>query len=482
MLTGSETQSLHLARIQAENFMRLRALDVQLGGNHLMLSGPNGSGKTTILDLIWTSLGGKAAKDLPEPIRKGEHKATSRLELAGEDGVIELIVSRVWTEKDTKLTVTAADGSPLRRPQEMLDRLFDQHTIDPSAFLKAKPQEQVLEVLSLVGVKPPVDQVRELLGEDVQARAGESAAAFLDRLVEEGGLLHHRRRDAGRVLQQKAAAHEDAVKRLASLPEGEAVSTDSLIKQRSELQQVADGLQAVRMHARDLRQKEEAAKVRLSGYQTERDRLQADMDMIRSRIGELDGRLEKGREIIASLAREAKDSEDALAGKPDPSPRLAEIERQIADHERRAAGLVARKQAEQDAARLNAERQQAAETHERLDGAVKSIKRLRAGLLDGAKLPVSGLEVGDGELRLNGVSFRQASHAERLRVACALACLRKPQLKILRLDDAEHLDKDSQQAVLRLAEEHGFRCMLAFVADTTDLTIELVQAKEVCDV
>ncbi len=69
------------------------------------------------------------------------------------------------------------------------------------------------------------------------------------------------------------------------------------------------------------------------------------------------------------------------------------------------------------------------------------------------------------------MTFRQASLAQRITVACNIAFKRldaeptAQKLKIMRMDDAEHLDAESEALLLRLAKERGVQCFLAFVRD-----------------
>jgi hypothetical protein len=71
------------------------------------------------------------------------------------------------------------------------------------------------------------------------------------------------------------------------------------------------------------------------------------------------------------------------------------------------------------------------------------------------------------------VPFKQASQAQKITVAFALAMRRNPRARFMLLDDAEHLDKHSRETLLALAERHGVQCLLTLVRDQEDLSFEV---------
>ena len=89
---------MQIVGLQVENFKRIKAVEIIPQGNTVIISGANGQGKTSILDAIWTALGGaKADKALGtiEPIRDGEKKAVISVDLG------DIKVTRKWTSNDS---------------------------------------------------------------------------------------------------------------------------------------------------------------------------------------------------------------------------------------------------------------------------------------------------------------------------------------------------------------------------------------------
>ncbi|MCI0359008.1 MAG: hypothetical protein L0211_11060, partial [Planctomycetaceae bacterium] len=188
-------------------------------------------------------------------------------------------------------------------------------------------------------------------------------------------------------------------------------------------------------------------------------------------------RIEKGRPIVAKLQDEAQVLLEAAKQLPDPSPRIAGLRGQLAAVESRQAASIKRQQASEQLARLAHEKEHAEAEHAKLDLALTRLRDLRQNLLNDRSIGVPGLQIEAGELRLDGVSFKQASQAQKINVACALAFRRNSALKILRLDDAEHLDGANRELLLSLADRYGYQCFLTFVRDTDGLQVEIVEAR-----
>jgi hypothetical protein len=122
------------------------------------------------------------------------------------------------------------------------------------------------------------------------------------------------------------------------------------------------------------------------------------------------------------------------------------------------AKLADRRAAQGQLERLAKEFEKADAEHRRQETILAGLRDLRVHLLDGHTLPVQGLTVGEGELRLNGVAFKGgASTSEQMTVACFVAMHGNPRLRLLRLDKGEMLDEDSTRTLHRITSENNFR-------------------------
>lgn len=133
-----------IVKLQADNFKRLRAVEINPDGNLVVIAGRNGQGKTSVLDAITAALGGNNTKTLPRPIRDGEDNAQIVLETE------DLIVTRTFTGTTSKLTVKGKDGALYTKGQAKLDELLGKLSLDPLAFTNLSDRDQLKTLLDLV--------------------------------------------------------------------------------------------------------------------------------------------------------------------------------------------------------------------------------------------------------------------------------------------------------------------------------------------
>lgn len=476
---------LHLVSLTIDNFMRIAALNVTADGKHVLITGPNGSGKTSAVEAIWTALKGFSAKDTPEPIHAGAKSGEVTLDLG------ELIVTRRFTPKGSTLTLTSADGSEIKRPQELLDRLLGEYSLDPVAFLSRRPQDQVDDVLAICGVKPPVKAVQEITGEHHEPKAGESADQYMARLsADDTGLFYLRRRDQGRIVVSKQGAASEAAQELEKAggpitDKDQVASGSELIAQMEELNKQADQRaelqRAVDRQGARLQEATQAKNQCADRYMQAGNKCLAIEEQIKSLEKQLDDARQQHRVAKAQLASANDDLEQvnadgasafqAFKAFPDPAPKIQIVRERLANVEKTNASIAARKSAQSFSEKMTADHEASVADHQAIEQKLEALRELRRHLLNGVDLGIDGLSIGDGELKLHGHSFRQASQAESIRVACAIAMRQRPALRLLRVDEGERLDKESRAMLLAHASEHGFQCILTQVSDTDGLAV-----------
>lgn len=196
--------NLKIIRLEAENVKRLRAVSIDPDGSLVEISGPNESGKSSVLNAIWLALGGReASSSVTTPLRNGTAQGYVSLDLG------DITVLRTFTKDKSTLTVKSTDGAKFPSPQSLLDGLRAKF-LDPQAFIDLKPKEQREALLQLVD-----------LGIDLDEHARERAD------------LYNKRKEIG----QEGKALGDIGDIDPSLPETE-TSASELISQLQEAQEV----------------------------------------------------------------------------------------------------------------------------------------------------------------------------------------------------------------------------------------------------
>jgi DNA repair exonuclease SbcCD ATPase subunit len=421
---------MKIIELRSENFKRLTAVTVRPDGSLVQITGKNGAGKSSLLDSIYVALAGKSAAP-KQPIRKGQKKATIRLDLG------ELIVTREFrAEKDgdgytTSLTVESKDGAQFRSPQTMLDALLGSLSFDPLLFARAPAKEQVDMLKALVP------------GFDFDEADRLNAADY------------EKRRDVNRRVKELRAQAEGI-----DAPEdaGEPIDETALV----------DELEKAGEHNADI----ETRKANRARLERDAAELVKEADAHEAHAADLRARAEKAE----GAAKEARDEAVSIRTKlaraealPEPVD-TSEIRAKIAsarEHNEHCKTAEHRRGLEAAAERLEEE----SETLSAIMGERNAEKALA---IQKAKLPVPGLAFGSGEVTLAGVPFEQGSDAEQLRASCAIAAALNPKLRVIRIRDGSLLDTDGLALVAKMADEQDFQVWVEKVSDDARVGIHIV--------
>lgn len=138
---------VYVIGLEADDFKRLRAVRLALPakGGLTAIGGRNEQGKSTVLDIVETALGGKGRVPA-EPIRQGAARGSVGVALS--DG---LHVERTFTAGGTSLKVTRA-GMAATSPQGQLDALLGPLSFDPLAFDRLSDRDKAEQVRRVAGL------------------------------------------------------------------------------------------------------------------------------------------------------------------------------------------------------------------------------------------------------------------------------------------------------------------------------------------
>jgi len=405
---------MKIINLFVQNVKKIRVADITPTSAMVEVTGKNGSGKSSILDSILYALAGTRSI-ASDPVRHGARKATIRLDLG------DLIVTRkMHATGGGSLTVEAKDGTQLKSPQGVLDKLFGDLTFDPLAFATAEPKKQLEMLRALVHVDADLDALDAANATDFAERSRVNA-------------------------ETKAHAA-----RLAAMPTppadlpAEPVDVDALLGQMenaSAFNSDVDSRYTLRAAAED-----------------RVDELTAEAKALREQADALDA---EATALVAKLA-----AESAIPARLE----VADLRRQVQEAQ------ATNKMIEQKAARdqsVKALRSLEA-TAERLTEAMEARKEQKATAIAAAVMPVPGLGFGDGMVMFNGVPFDQASSAEQLRVSVAMAMAANPELRILRIKDGSLLDEDNLALITAMAETEDYQVWLESVSSSGHIGIEMV--------
>lgn len=166
-------ESVFVVGLQADNFMRLRAVRLELPaeGGMTVVGGRNEQGKSTVLRIVEAALGGKAA--LPSaPVRTGEDEGSVAVTLS--DGTR---IERTFTTDGRTAVKVTRDGMKATGPQALLDGLLGPLSYDPVGFDRLKDADKAEQVRRMAGL--------DLSGPDARRRDAYDRRTEVGRVVRE---------------------------------------------------------------------------------------------------------------------------------------------------------------------------------------------------------------------------------------------------------------------------------------------------------
>ncbi len=420
------TEKLEITAVDVRHFKRLADVHVETGAhrNLLLIAGKNTAGKSSLMDALSAALGGKDA--LPaDPVRHGAERAEIVVALDGGRYTITRTITGKGKEAKSSLRIVGPDG-PVAAPQTWLDALVSGRFLDPVAFLArdAKAQRQIL--LALVGV-------------DVDAIDAERKAVFDARTVIN--------RDA-----KAAAARRDAI--------GAPPPAPPATRPVAEIQAEGDKIAAQLAEAAAVRATAAQAAKALEARKADRARWARELERLRAEIERAERELAAADQAIAAAETPVAEVDTTAI-----EARRAELRAEYTAATARAAWEAAAKAHAAQLDRADAEVQRLQAEADAKTVALAEIDARKAKMLAAAEMPVPGLEVGDDGLLLGGVPFGQASQAERLRCALAIAMRQSPKFRDVWVRDGALLDDDGIEIVREVAAAQDCRVWLEVVGE-----------------
>lgn len=403
--------SLKIHRLSADNYKRLRAVEINPDGNVVVISGRNAQGKTSVLDAIWAALaGGDASRATQQPIRDGQDTAVVRLDLG------DYIVTRRWTKNDSgTLTIEAPDGARYSSPQKLLDEVIGARAFDPLAFTRLSARDQKVALLATVDLPfDPDDLERQRKG------------------------VFERRTEINREVTKLEAQIAGYPLPDPSLPDAEVSAADVLAEE-----------DAARVHNSRI----DDAIDQLATLESERDR--ADQ-----RVRAAKQELRDAEDAAGAAAIACAEQRSVLEKMPERID-TSRIRDKLATVEQTNARVRQEQQRKAVAADLSDRKNDAAALTIRLH----TIEKQKADALAQVQFPVDGLSFDTDGVTYRGVPFSQASAAEQLRVSVALAMAANPTLRVLRILDGSLLDSDSMRLIEEMAAENDYQVWVEVVDD-----------------
>ena len=473
------------SRIKIRNLFGITETD--LSGQSVEITGPKGSGKTSVLDAIRLALTNRSSRDLI--IRQGATEG----EIIIETDTGLFIDRKIRTDKADALTVKNGNMTQ-NSPASFLNTIFTPLQLNPVEFTKMTAPEKNRAILNLIEFQWDLKWIQDQFGEVPKGVDYEQhILQVLNDIQAEKGVYYQSRQELNREAYYKRQSIEDIAK---DIPQKYQYDTWKKYDLGAKYRQLeAD---------RQLNAEIEKASMVSAGYDSKVRSLQANAQIeagsAEKEIAEEDSRLASEMERLKAELVAAADKRSAMAGK------LASKKEVIkANYE---AGL-AKVQGEVQASRewMNKTPVDVAELVDEIETAetmrkylneyeriqkmsdevellksqaetftekIEKARKLPGEILRTATIPICGLTVENGIPMINGLPISNLSDGELLEL-CVDVTIQKPGLlQIILIDGAERLDTDSRERLYAKCKEKGLQIVATRVSDSEELEVSVL--------
>jgi len=389
---------MKITQLTVENHKRIRAATVTPDGNMVIIGGENGEGKSSLIESIETLLRGKRAI-CKDPVHHGADKAI----IIGKFDNGLIVTKEITPDGNAKLVIR---GNVSSTPQALLDSFYSEFSFDPDKFFNMGGQKRL-----------------ETLGKIVKSDFTE--------LDEQRKQVYEDRAQAGRDVSGRQS-QIDQMAEYAGVPAKE-VSIGELMAELN-----------AAVATEDRRKKLDDHVAQLYGAMQEEEKKVANA---RQAIAQWQRAIDMAREKCSAIGIEYGDAVKTArsAAVIDTAPIQAKIDA-LEDTNRKVRANINRRELRRSFASKKAD-------YERLTQKLNAIDAKKADMLSKAKFPIKGLSFGEGDVEYNGVTFDQASQAEKLRVVIAMNIALNPELRAICVRTASLLDAKNMKILADLADE-----------------------------
>lgn len=478
-------------------------------GKVTLLAGENGSGKSTALAAVQAALSGGNLAKLAHVHADGRESEPEVVLVIQGPGHEAYEVKR----KGDKLRVRERVGesaafADIGKPQAWLSTLFDPDGCNPVKFLLAKDDERVKLLLAAVPLK--FDRAALLADMGIQAAELPPIPAGVLHPLEETAAIRkavfEKRTGVNRDQKGKASAAEQTKRNApAVIPEdhderrkklqaerdalGEEIAADRRGAAAAEEQAIAAARHAHELAEQEVTASFKQAAAKLRGdHDREAAAIRAEAER---RISDLAGVLEttisglresdeatlaKADETMnAALDAARKARETADTARQEKQARLNSMDQQLGVLAREAEGAHKARALHEQAQQFEDESKALLVESERLTAAIDALDAYARRMAE--DLPIPGLSIEGGDIRVDGVPYSQLNQAQRIAIAVKVAALRSEgrRLKVIFVDGAEALDSKRFAILSEEIEKHGLQ---AFIARVTDDPMQVVADPE----
>lgn len=411
---------MRIIDLQVENIKRIKALNISLPRNLVVIGGKNAAGKSSVLDSIWDAFTG--GKKFEKMIREGQDKGSITVNIG------KFIITKKYHHKGSEevasLEVKNAEGYREPSPQTLLNSFYGENTFDALEFSRLKKEDQV-------------SQLKELLGLDFSELDKRRQEAYTERTI--------LNREASK-LETNLAQNE----KTPGIPESEIVVSD-LLNELTSIQKRNQEKEKASEELKRISERGTVSKERISELNKQLESIQAQIILLNQHIENTRNQYILQKEVVSQMVHE----DESI------------IKDRISKAEVINSQIRKNKFFEECKSQFFAVSSKAIE----LTREIAKIDQKKIEMTKNAKFPVDGIEFGETGLLLNGIPFQNASSAEKLKISVAMGIALNPELKVMQIRDGSLLDNESLEIVNKMAIEADMQIIMEKVSEGSECSI-----------
>jgi len=430
---------MRVIKLIAENFKKLKAVQIVPTENIIMLTGANEQGKSSILDAIWAAIGNAdmvKSTGTTRPIRDGEKKASVCVDLG------EMIVTRKWTESGSIVSIESKDGkATYRKPQEILDGLMGKIALDPLSFATMDGKKQTEILIKLANISINLEDTKKY-------RQG-----VFDKRTEVNRSIKH--------YESQLVGLPEIPK---DTPDNELLSSEIISKMEKAQIEIREN-DKVRASINTINSEISLSQNNIVALKNQLDDIEKQVADLRVKYKAINATIPEKEKHLASiiLSLESKKKEIDAIIDPDISGFKTDLER--VEVVNKNVGI--KKQQTEIIKNIEAKRAEA----ETLSKKIDEIDNEKDTMLKTAKFPIENLGFDDDGITYKAIPFAQCSSAERLRVSIAIAMAMSPKLRVIRITDGSLIDSKNMSIIEEMCKEKDYQCWIEKVDESGKIGI-----------
>ena len=474
---------MRVSRIMIKNLFGIR--EVALDGRSVEISGPKGSGKTSVLDAFRYALTNRSDRDYIV------HQGADEGEIIIETDT-GLTIDRKAVPAKAAGSVKVRDGAMLQtRPAEFLSKIFTPLQLNPVEFCQLSRQEKNRVILSLIEFPWDTNWIREQFGEIPQGvDYSKHILEVLNDIQAENGVYFQSRQNINRDIRNKQAFIEDIARDIPSGYNYDHWEQYPVGEKYRELERLREENSRIE-RAKTFRESYEAKRRGLEGNR-DLGIAAIDQEIARERedltrtIERLEGQLQAAKDKQAGLAQRRQERVEVEEARYNEA--VAKLERdmgvagQYAEQQPTDITALTTELNEAEAMRkhlneyqrmisMQEEVEELTEQSAELTRKIELARELPAEILAQAAIPVEGLTVENGVPLIHGLPISNLSDGELLELCVDITVSKPGQLEIILVDGAERLDRESRERLYAKCREKGLQLIATRVTDSDALEV-----------